>query len=133
MPSKQQLFNSVFEVEKNPTRAVEAKTYANREQHKWPWLAHELYDHLLVDAYSEASDVYAIGYLFKALYEFWKKGQELWMGSITKDTAIMDKIPYKVRFWMILRDCEERKSMLQVVDFFAQRPLVELFVSFYPI
>ena len=58
------------------------------------------------------------------------------MGGITEHTTIMDKIQYKVRSWMTLRDCEERKSMLQVVEFFrylktelarAQRPLVEIF------
>ena len=105
------------------------------------WLAPKLYDHLLANAYSQASDVYALGYLFETLYEFWKKAQELWMGGITEDATIMDKIQYKVRSWMTVWDCEERKSMLQVVEFFrslktkparAQYPLVELFVSFYP-
>ena len=140
MPSKQQSLNFVVDADKNPTRAAKAKALGDRERHKQPWLAPELYDHLLVDAYSKASDVYALGYLFKALYEFWKKAQELWMGGIIEDTTIMDNIQYKFRSWMTLRDCEERKSMLQVVEFFrslktkparAQRPLVELFVSFY--
>ena len=63
------------------------------------------------------------------------------MGGITKDATIMDKIQYKVRSWMTVRDREERKSMLQVVELFrslkieparAQRPLFELSVSFYP-
>ena len=141
MPSKQQLLNFVVDVDKNPTRAVEPKAYTNREQHKQLWLAPELYNCLLPYAYSQASDVYALGYLFETLYEFWKKAQELWMGGITKDATIMDKIQYKVRSWMTVRDREERKSMLQVVKFFrslkteptrAQCPLVELSVSFYP-
>ena len=111
------------------------------ERHKQSWLEPELYNHLLAHAYSQASDVYALGYLFKALYEFWKKSQELWMGGITEDTTIMDSIQYKVKNWMTLWDLEERKSMLQVVEFFrslkteptrAQRPLVELYISFYP-
>ena len=141
MPNKQSSLNFVFEADKNPTKAAKAKAYADRERHKRPWLAPELYDPLLADAYSQASDVYALGYLFESLYEFWKKAQELWMGGITEDMAIKNKIQYKVRSLMTVRDCEERKSMLQVVEFFrslkteparAQRALVELFVSFYP-
>ena len=105
MPNKQQSLNFVVDANKNPTRAAEEKALGDREQHKRPWLAPELYNHLLADAYSEASDVCALGYLFKSLYEFWKKAQELWMGGITKDATIMDKIQYKVRSWMTIRDC----------------------------
>ena len=63
------------------------------------------------------------------------------MGGIMQDTAIMDQIQYKVKNWMTLQNAEERKSMLQVVESFRslktecarkQHPLVELWVSFYP-
>ena len=63
----------MVDADRNPTRAAEAKAYVDRGQHKQPRLAPELYDNLLVDAYSQASDVYALGHLFKTLHEFWKK------------------------------------------------------------
>ena len=115
VPNKWQALNFLVDTDKNPTRATEAKAYTDRERHKRPWLAPELYDHLLADAYSQASDVYVLGYFLKSLYEFWKKAQELWMGGIIKDVAIIDWIQHKVKNWMTLRDLEERKSMLQVV------------------
>ena len=69
------MLNYVFEADKNPAKVAEAKIYAERERHKRPWLAPELYDPFLADAYTQASDVFALGYLFECLYEFWQIGR----------------------------------------------------------
>ena len=141
MPKKQPSLNFVQEPKKNPDKVAEGQALANREQHKRPWMAPELYNVFLADAYTQASDVYAIGYLFEALHDFWKKGQELWMDGITHNAAMMDQIINKVKNLMLLPDAAERKSMVQIAEFFrslkteparAQRPLPELSVSFNP-
>ena len=60
------------------------------------------------------------------------------MGGTTLDAAIMDAILHKVNNWVLQQNCEERKSLLQIVDFFktlstelakSQRPLMELSLS----
>ena len=139
-PSKQISLNFVYEADKNPAKVAEAQAYTDRERNKQPWLAPELYDPLLTDAYTQASDVYALGYLLETLYDYWKKVQELWMGGITHDSATMEQIHYKVKCWMSLPDPLERKPLLQVAEFFrslkteparAQRPFVELSISFF--
>lgn len=141
-PKKRASLNFVFDADKNPEKVAEANVYADRERPKRGWLAPELYDPFLVDAYTPASDVYALGYLLEVLHEFWKKAQELWMDNSVHDKATMEAIQYRVRNWMYLQDRFERKSILQVAEFFrslnteparAQRPLVELTVSFMPI
>lgn len=139
-PNKPPAINFVFEADKNPAKVVEAQAYADRELHKRPWLAPELYNPFEANAYTQASDVYALGYMLEALFDFWKKGQEIWMGGITHDRATMEQILYKVCSWMSLPSPLERKTIFQVAEFFrslkteptrAQRPLVELSVSFY--
>ena len=75
VPSKCQSLNFVVDANKNPTRAAEAKAYADKEQHKQLWLAPEGWDHLLADAYSQASDVYALDYLFELFMNFGKKAK----------------------------------------------------------
>ena len=47
-----------------------SQAYANREQHKQARIACELDNPNFVGAYTQASNVYALSYLFKALYEF---------------------------------------------------------------
>ena len=71
-PKKRISLNFVFEAEKNLEKVAVAKPKANRERLKRGWLAPELYDPFLVDAYTEASDIYALGYLLQVLYDFWK-------------------------------------------------------------
>lgn len=129
----------MFEADKNPEKVAEAKSRADQERHKRGWLAPELYDPVLEDAYTMASDVYALGYLLQVLYDFWKIAQELWMGGSTHNVATMDSILNKVRNWMLNPNRDERKSLLHIADFFkslpteparVQRPLVELSVCF---
>ena len=90
------MLNFVFEGEKNPKNVVEAKSKADIEHLKAGWLAHELYDSFLAGACTEASNVYALGYLLQVLFDFWKTTQELWMDGTTFDAAIMDVILHKI-------------------------------------
>ena len=137
-PKKRLSLNFVFEADKHPEQVAEAQSKADREHLKRGWLAPKLYDPILADAYTEASDVYALGYLLQVLYDFWWRiAQQLWMGGTAYGGAtIMDAILHKVNSWMMLRNREEQKSLVQIVDFLstkparAQRPLVELSVSF---
>lgn len=62
--------NFVYEADKNPTKVANAQAYADRECNKRPWLDPEVYDSFLTDAYTQASDVYALGYLLETLYDF---------------------------------------------------------------
>ena len=138
-PKKRISLNFVFEADKHLEQVAEAQSKADREHLKRGWLAPELYDPILADAYKQDSDVYALGYLLQVLYEFWRIAQQLWMGGMAYDAATMDAILHKVNNSMMLHNCEEQKSLVQIVDFFktlpieptrAQRPLVELTGSF---
>ena len=51
------------------------------QQRTRPWMALELYDPYLTLAYTKASYVYALGYLFLMMIEFWKFGQREFMQS----------------------------------------------------
>ena len=138
-PKKRASLNFIAEAEKHEEQVVAARGAAERQRQKRPWLAPELYDPLLADAYTMASDVYALGYILQALHEFWRKVQSLYMEGSVHDQETMDAILFRAQNWMCLESREERKSLLQVRDYFrslntepsrVQRPLVELSVSF---
>ena len=80
------------------------------------WLALELYDPFVSNAFDKASDIYALGYLLQQLYEFWQKGQELWSVHMQYATQ-MEEIHIKNRQWMLVAR-EERKSIFHILEFF---------------
>ena len=51
------------------------------QQRSRPWMAPKLYEPYLASAYKKASNVYALGYLFSIMIEFWKYGQREFMQS----------------------------------------------------
>ena len=71
-PKKRASLTFVYDAEKNAEKVAEMQIKASRERPKRPWMAPELYDPFLVDAYSKESDVYALGYLLEQLFDFWK-------------------------------------------------------------
>lgn len=142
LPKKRASLNFVAEADKHPDKVAQAQSTARVERQKRGWMAPELYDPFCANAYSGASDVYALGYLFNVLHEFWVVAQRKWMQHTDVEQITMETIMYKVKNWMYIENREERKPILQVASFFksltteparAQRPLVELSVSFIPV
>ena len=48
----------------DPSALVEVQDRARFELQKRPWLAPEIYDHNCADAFTKASDIYALGFIF---------------------------------------------------------------------
>ena len=55
------------EADKNPKKVAEANSKVDKEQLKQGWLAPKLYDPILADAYTEASDAHQ-----SCMIHFWQ-------------------------------------------------------------
>lgn len=140
---KRKSLTFVFDAAKNLTLVAERVIWAEREKTRKPWLAPELFDPRSDDAWSKASDVYALGYLLDQLFDFWKVAQKIWMQNsiiVPLDLEIMERISFQVRQNIYILAAEKRKPLPEILKFFrslktepqrAQHPIIELMPAFY--
>lgn len=121
----------------------ERRRHGETERRKRPWMAPEIYDPLCQNAYTKASYVYALGWLFSLMIEFWKVFQSHFFHTIPSDHPDYKRIwliEEKVNRRMLNDDRDTRISMLELDIFMkeecqtlparAQRPLIELGPAF---
>ena len=144
-PSKRPAKNFVRNASANPMAVVDAENAAKTEFVKRPWLAPEMYNPYCADAYTKASDIYALGFVFQMAVDFWVAARKLWMedkGLYHPAQENMTWILSKVSTWMKVEEEESRRNAVEILLFFKeqlktdpnliQRPLVELTPAFYP-
>lgn len=140
---KRRSMTFVFDADMNAEAVAEKVIWGQREQRARPWLAPELLDPLNENAYTRASDIYAVGYLLQHLYNFWKVAQRIWMQNsiiVPPDVDLMERIKFEVQHGMLIESAELRKPLPEILEFFrslktdpaiVQRPLLELGPAFY--
>lgn len=108
-------------------------------QRKRPWMAPELFDPYMLRAFTKASDVYALGYLFLMMVEFWKYGQREFLNSEWTEHPDWRRIYLfedQITRRMLVDNILERVSLVELDLWMtekittepgrAQRPLVEM-------
>ena len=129
----------------NPNTLIELQDQARFKLEKRPWLAPEIYDHRFVDAFTKASDVYALGFIFEMLIDFWIAVLKIHMGDspfVHPKDEIIKLILQKDDQWMNLLERESKQIATKIWLFFiehsktnsntVQRPLIKLMPLFLP-
>ena len=102
-PSKWPANNFVRNASANPMAVVDTENAAKTESVKRPWLAPEMYNPYCADAYTKASDIYALGFVFQMAIDFWVGARKCWMedeGIYHPDEEKMTWLSSKVSTWM---------------------------------
>ncbi|KAI5054163.1 hypothetical protein GOP47_0030942 [Adiantum capillus-veneris] len=144
--AKRETINYLYPSAQSNSTVLDAQRARNVEMAKRPWIAPKLYDPRCTDAYTKASNIYALGYLFDMLANFWSAARKVYFPKEVfhhLDEDVMRATRIKVDCWMKLKEWEQRRNASYVLLFFkenlktdpnlVQHPLVELAPSFYPI
>ena len=80
-PTKQASLNFELNASTDLSALIEVQDQARFKLQERPWMAPEIYDHRCVDAFTKAGDVYALGFIFEMLIDFWTTAIKIHMGD----------------------------------------------------
>ena len=126
-PTKRASLNFEPNASTDPSALIEVQDQARFELGKRPWLAPKIYDHRCVNAFTKANDIYALGFIFEMLIDFWTVIIKIHMEDSLfvhpKDERIK-LILQKIDQWMKLPDLESKQSATEIWLFFIDMEII---------